>query len=1582
MTESHQAADSNRGRWARAVASTSAWWRRRSKWFHRGVWTLLIAALLQPIVGFFGVPLLIRKVIVPQIEKRLNATVRLDDAQFNPYTWRLGLDRLSVADPDGHDAVGFTRAEIDFNPLSSLFLPGWRFNDIILNAPYVGATYGAELGLNLARIVAGRDPAKVPEPNAAPTRVRRFIVGSIEIIDGRGELDDRTFARPIALHVGGLAFRVENLDTTPKKENLLALVATTDSGARVEWQGTLSLDPPTSVGSIVVTSLSLPESAAHATRLTDLDLKSGRLSAVLTYHLAPLENPPIVRANLAQASLTAVTADRDGAALASFPAIEIRGATIDAVARQVIVPQLTIAEGSLLVERDQTGTLNLARMIKPRPVTASSASMPPVAAVDRQPRVDVTTLSDPAQQLLTTVSYILEDIAGAWSIALEDVEITKQSLDLVDRSPPEVVRSEFRDLSLRAGPIRTADGFVVPFELAAALNGAPTTAEGSFSVIDRTLDAVVATEQLALQPFGPYVRLITQEPFASTRIAGGRVTASGHVHLATPDPTRIDAQWSGSVGLVSLRAVRIDSEAVVVAAQAIALKGDATFMVGTREGIAVDWLGAVKATTCEGGPSLIEAVGLGAGRAQLGSFDIDGKLSFARPPAGDGRGTWAGSVALTGLEANELAIGERLAARVGSGSLVADAEVTIVAAGGLKAGWKGDLSATDLVADATGATPAKAGIGQVAIKGRGEVGVAADGALSVAWEGETSVAKFAADLPNTELVARASTAALNGRATVRQSRDRPLEIEWKGRASLGDSEATQGAPEAGLRVAEQRATLDGSISAHVTQDGGASFALDAALDIERPSIVTPGERAMIADTATLALKGTAEGSVNGNTRRIAWNATTTLGEFRAGLGRELLDGAATEPSARGATAVITGNGALSVDDAERQLDWTGTVTLGAGGANAPKMASGLDVLFTQLAADGSLVLRSSGDLTSVSWKGTQSGKELHASAVDLGGKADVKAASFGGTSDLTAQATGERIEARWRGDIAVESTSAQLSDKHAAATTLSFDGEANLLRVGAGGAGLSLNGKATGTGVSATSGSGAEALTGSGETLRFTGSLELNPGASGSALVAKGDIALDVAHASRGEPVLNEANVRSIALTGVAYDQATRTLSADRLAIAGGVIDGEIASPASKEEPARDNETSAAPSAEPVSDSAGDGLASWNIRLREFHLEESAINMHRGTGETRETVSVDQVLLDAENLSTDGNTLGTVNMTARLAGSGKVAIVGTVDPFHRPIVADLKLTVVEALLPPTNPYAENYVGWRIAAGRLNTEIPVVVQDGKVKGSVQFLLDSVELGERSKDPNAPSLPLDFALAIMKDSKGQVKGTIPFSGDATNPKFTLTGLIVEVILGFIGKIATAPFQLIASAIEGAGDTDLSALSFDPGSDVLTSDGVKAIDLLTKALNERPGLKVTARGQFARDLDGRALRLATLRGQVAERARNGFPSRKTVDDALYRKLVTEMWRETPAGLAVKNAKTQPPFETIELAALEGIPLTDAMLRVLAQRRADAVVAAFAGAGVPPDRVSPGLAADDAIEQPKPQAAIELGLASAAAQ
>ena len=140
------------------------------------------------------------------------------------------------------------------------------------------------------------------------------------------------------------------------------------------------------------------------------------------------------------------------------------------------------------------------------------------------------------------------------------------------------------------------------------------------------------------------------------------------------------------------------------------------------------------------------------------------------------------------------------------------------------------------------------------------------------------------------------------------------------------------------------------------------------------------------------------------------------------------------------------------------------------------------------------------------------------------------------------------------------------------------------------------------------------------------------------------------------------------------------------------------------------------------------------------------------------------------------------------------------------------------------------------------------------------MNQLTLGEATNSPDATSVPVRFALALLQDKDGVILLDVPVEGKLDDPEFRLGKVIWRAVLNVLVKVATSPFRALA-ALAGGGDADLSVVEFVPG----TADPLPAarerIAMLAKSLAQRPALVLDLEGSADAEQDGAALRRAAL-------------------------------------------------------------------------------------------------------------------------
>ena len=301
-----------------------------------------------------------------------------------------------------------------------------------------------------------------------------------------------------------------------------------------------------------------------------------------------------------------------------------------------------------------------------------------------------------------------------------------------------------------------------------------------------------------------------------------------------------------------------------------------------------------------------------------------------------------------------------------------------------------------------------------------------------------------------------------------------------------------------------------------------------------------------------------------------------------------------------------------------------------------------------------------------------------------------------------------------------------------------------------------------------------------------------------------------------------------------------------------------------------------------------------------------------------------------------------IDLKGKIDNDAQLLISGSLNPLFKPMFLDIKASTNGVELTRMTPYAAKYAGYPIIKGKLSMDVSYKIENQQLVAQNDLRIDQLTFGDHVDGPDATKLPVMLAVALLKDRNGQINLNLPISGSLNDPQFSVGGIIVRVIVNLIVKAVTSPFALLNSVF-GGHDEELGYVEFVPGSATLTKDAQQKIDKLSKALTDRPGLKLDIIGRVDPIADTNGLRRAALDDREKQLKRRDSKGDDTVtlsdaDRSKYLETVYKSEKFDKPKNAIGFAKSLPP-EDMERLILENTPIGPAELRELALQRADAV-------------------------------------------
>ena len=344
-------------------------------------------------------------------------------------------------------------------------------------------------------------------------------------------------------------------------------------------------------------------------------------------------------------------------------------------------------------------------------------------------------------------------------------------------------------------------------------------------------------------------------------------------------------------------------------------------------------------------------------------------------------------------------------------------------------------------------------------------------------------------------------------------------------------------------------------------------------------------------------------------------------------------------------------------------------------------------------------------------------------------------------------------------------------------------------------------------------------------------------------------------------------------------------------------------------------------------------------------------------------------------LSSDPNSRARVQLDGKLASYSPLHIAGEVNLLSAALYTDVTLSFRDLDLTIVNPYSGYFVGYKIDKGKLSVDVSYKIEQRQLNAAQHFVVDQLELGDPVESPEAVHLPLKIAVALLKDRNGVIDLPLPMSGSLDDPSFRIGPIVWKMFVNLIVKVATAPFALLGHLFGGGEHVNI--VEFAAGGAELDPSAKDQLAALSKAMKERPQLKLDVPIVASAGLDRPQLAQVRLRAQLAARVAGSRQGRKHPQEAaelaladpgkhlplLIEQFQADLGKDTPlpaSAQAVQAGKKNEPADVdtaiadLETVLISHMQIPDSDLEALGRSRAQAIQNAILSDGqVDPARV-----------------------------
>lgn len=308
-------------------------------------------------------------------------------------------------------------------------------------------------------------------------------------------------------------------------------------------------------------------------------------------------------------------------------------------------------------------------------------------------------------------------------------------------------------------------------------------------------------------------------------------------------------------------------------------------------------------------------------------------------------------------------------------------------------------------------------------------------------------------------------------------------------------------------------------------------------------------------------------------------------------------------------------------------------------------------------------------------------------------------------------------------------------------------------------------------------------------------------------------------------------------------------------------------------------------------------------------------------------------------------------LQGKLDENSPVDISGTINPLTPVAFLDIKAKADGVELPHLSPYSGKYAGYPITSGKLNVDVHYQLDQRKLVANNHIFITQLTFGDRIEGVGVSHLPVKLAVALLKDTDGNIDLNIPVSGSLDDPQFSMGSLVWHAFVNLITRAVTSPFRLLAS-IGGGNKPDLGYVEFAPGSAVLDAEAQSRLGQLVAFLQSKPSLTLDISGRVDPGVDENGLRKVMVddlvrQAKADDDGKHEDPATLQLTPDEYQHYLVRVYKRAkfpkPKNI-IGLTKSQPPEEMHQLLETN-MPVDAEAMKQLAERRALAVQAWLKG-------------------------------------
>ncbi|MFM8340949.1 MAG: DUF748 domain-containing protein [Methylomonas sp.] len=473
---------------------------------------LSVALGLYAIGGFYLLPSIVTAKLPVLVAKQTDYSAQLKNLSFNPFSFELSIDELTLNNRESKTLLAFENLTIDLAVWGSLFQQSLAFDRIALAKPIANIEHYQNGRFNFSDLVGSNKPTE----QTAASAPLKLTVHQLTIEEGHLSWQETLANGAQSETLLPVNLSLSDFNSQSANNSHFDLSFNPTSGGHVHWYGDFSLMPMASSGQLNLDDIALNKIwQLFLQELIPITFSDGRLSLETDYQAKDNQGTFSFSSDNGNIEIKQLCLNQseNKRELLTIPELKINSIRFNSDQQQVNINSVNSNNGTLKAWLDTDGQINYQQLFK---------SEPPV-----NPPAAPTTPEKP------------------WQIQLEQLTLNNYRLLLSEQEPNRPI-ADLSKLNLNIDKLSNQAGQSFPLQLSTLLNQSATIViNGNVSTSPFKASLNTDIKELKLHSFQSYL-----DRYINLELVDGELNSHGNFEINSGETFQLN--FNGDANLANL----------------------------------------------------------------------------------------------------------------------------------------------------------------------------------------------------------------------------------------------------------------------------------------------------------------------------------------------------------------------------------------------------------------------------------------------------------------------------------------------------------------------------------------------------------------------------------------------------------------------------------------------------------------------------------------------------------------------------------------------------------------------------------------------------------------------------------------------------------------------------------------------------------------------------------------------------------------------------------------------------------------------------------------------------------------------